>query len=122
MISNPVRKHNRTRSHSLKAVSSLIHFVVSGKQDGDVHLPAGDMVATMLELYHGSAIEASPPIVSVGHCQNTMKCVIHRTINTRVCKGVACQMCLLVAFWASAVLILNGKWRNELGACWLSAV
>lgn len=48
--------------------------------------PTGDMIAPVLELYHGTTVEATLPILSIGNLQNIMKCIIHRAVNTRMCK------------------------------------
>lgn len=77
-------------------------------------LPTSHMIATVVELYHSPAVEASLPFGGIGHFQYSMKWLVHWAIDTRVGEGAAWYMSLPITFGASAVLVLNGKRRNKL--------
>lgn len=77
-------------------------------------LPTGHMIATVAELYHSPAVEASLPFRRIGHFKYSMKRFVHWAVDTRMGEGAAWYMSLPMTFGASAVLVLNGKRRNEL--------
>lgn len=80
------------------------------------------MVAANVQLYHGSAIEASLPVLRIRYFQYSMKSLVHWAIDARVGEGTAWYMSPLVTFGAGAVLVSDSEWGNEFRTCWLSAI